>query len=204
MPKTQEAEPTDSFNVGGAGSAPMGGINANMGNDDAELNDMPSDQASLGGMNDGFPEPNDNSEGEDGSEFNTNFDAGVDADEEEDPKKFIQQLTGKLSQSLRKYNEDNGDVDNELNKYVVGMVAKQAADGLSKEDAKEIIKKIKSNDGGDDVEESVNRDAFDDSKIEEITNSVLSNIRDKESSLPTRKVNGDFKMKPYTCPSFKN
>lgn len=182
----------------------MGGINANMGNDDAELNDMPSDQASIGGMNDGFPEPNDNSEGEDGSEFNTNFDAGVDADEEEDPKKFIQQLTGKLSQSLRKYNEDNGDVDNELNKYVVGMVAKQAADGLSKEDAKEIIKKIKSNDGGDDVEESVNRDAFDDSKIEEITNSVLSNIRDKETTLPKRKVNGDFKMKPYTCPTFKN
>lgn len=182
----------------------MGGTDANMGSDDAQLSDMPSGQETLGDMNDGFPEPNNNSTSEDGNEFNTNFDAGVDADEEEDPKKFIQQLTGKLSQSLRKYNEDNGEVDNELNKYVVGMVAKQAADGLSKEDAKDIIKKIKSNDGGEDVEESVNRDAFDDSKIEEITNSVLSNIRDKEVSLPTRKVKGDFKMKPYTCPSFKN
>ena len=39
-----------------------------------------------------------------GSEFDTNFDAGVDADEDTDPKKYIQQLTGKLSQSLRKYN----------------------------------------------------------------------------------------------------
>lgn len=182
----------------------MGGTDANMGSDDAELGDMPSDQEPLGGMNDGFTEPNNNRGSEEENEFNTNFDAGVEADEEEDPKKFIQQLTGKLSQSLRKYNEDNGEVDNELNKYVVGMVAKQAADGLSKEDAKDIIKKIKSNDGGEDVEESVNRDAFDDSKIEEITNSVLSNIRDKEASVPTRKVKEDFKMKPYTCPSFKN
>lgn len=33
-----------------------------------------------------------------GSEFDTNFDAGVEADEDEDPKKYIQQLTGKLSQ----------------------------------------------------------------------------------------------------------
>ena len=39
------------------------------------------------------------------NEFDTNFDPGVEADEEQDPKKFIQQLTGKLSQSLRKYNE---------------------------------------------------------------------------------------------------
>ena len=36
------------------------------------------------------------------------FDAGVEADEQSDPKKFIEQLTGKLGQSLRKYNEDQG------------------------------------------------------------------------------------------------
>lgn len=81
---------------------------------------------------------------ENDNEFDANFDPGVEADEEQDPKKFIQQLTGKLSQSLRKYNENNGQPDADLNKYVAGMIAKQAMEGLSQEDADEIIDKIKS------------------------------------------------------------
>lgn len=85
-----------------------------------------------------------------GNQFDTNFDAGVEADEEQDPKKFIQQLTGKLSQSLRKYNEQNGQPDVDLNKYVTGMITKQATEGLSQEDADEIIDKIKA---GEDFEE---------------------------------------------------
>ena len=78
------------------------------------------------------------------SEFDTNFDAGVEANEDEDPKKYIQQLTGKLSQSLRKYNSDLGQPDVDLNKYVAGMITKQAVEGLSEDDAEEIINKIKS------------------------------------------------------------
>lgn len=81
---------------------------------------------------------------ENNNEFDTNFDPGVEADEEQDPKKFIQQLTGKLSQTLRKYNKNNGQPDADLNKYVAGMIAKQAMEGLSQEDADEIIDKIKS------------------------------------------------------------
>ena len=77
------------------------------------------------------------------NEFDTNFDPGVEADEEQDPKKFIQQLTGKLSQSLRKYNENNGQPDVDLSKYVAGMITKQAMEGLSQDDANEIIDKIK-------------------------------------------------------------
>ena len=53
-------------------------------------------------------------------------------------------MTGKLSQSLRKYNENNGQPDADLNKYVAGMITKQAMEGLSQEDADEIIDKIKS------------------------------------------------------------
>ena len=45
-----------------------------------------------GGEN-GFPPEQD-------GDFGGGFDAGVEADEDEDPKRFIQQLTGKLSQSL--------------------------------------------------------------------------------------------------------
>lgn len=76
------------------------------------------------------------------SEFDSNFDAGVEADEETEPKKYIQQLTGKLSQSLNSYNNENGEPDTELGKYVLGMLVKQGTKGMDEKDKKEIIKKI--------------------------------------------------------------
>ena len=82
--------------------------------------------------------------GEMPNQFDTNFDAVVEADEEQDPKKYIQQLTGKLSQSLQKFTDNNGQPDVDLNKYVAGMITKQAMKGLSEEDAEEIIDKVKS------------------------------------------------------------
>ena len=97
----------------------------------------------FGQQDDGQMSPMDINDMGDNNEFDTNFDPGVDADEEQDPKKFIQQLTGKLSQSLRKYNENNGQPDADLNKYVAGMITKQAMEGLSQDDANEIIDKIK-------------------------------------------------------------
>lgn len=75
------------------------------------------------------------------SEFDTGFDANVEADPDEDPKKYIQQLTGKLSQELRKYNQETS--DEELNKYVAGMIIPQAAQGLTDKGKKEVIGKIK-------------------------------------------------------------
>ncbi len=74
--------------------------------------------------------------------FNADFDAEVEADENTEPEKYIQQVTGKLSQSLRKYNESLPQPDADLNKYVAGMINAQAIKGLSKEDTDEIIKKI--------------------------------------------------------------
>ena len=109
-------------------------MSQDMGNDMGG-NFMP--QGDMGGM------PMDNGMGGADSQFDTNFDAGVEADEEQDPKKFIQQLTGKLSQSLRKFNDDNGQPDVDLCKYVAGMIVKQAMNGLSQEDADEIIDKVK-------------------------------------------------------------
>ena len=97
----------------------------------------------FGQQDNGQMSPMDINDMGDNNEFDTNFDPGVDADEEQDPKKFIQQLTGKLSQSLRKYNENNGQPDADLNKYVAGMITKQAMEGLSQDDANEIIDKIK-------------------------------------------------------------
>lgn len=113
---------------------PMGGTMPPMGDP------MMSNTPQTGGMN------MDNTMGG-GSEFDTNFDAGVDADENSDPKKYIQQLTGKLSQSLRKYNSNLPQPDAELCKYVAGMIVKQTTDGLSDGEKKEIIDKVNSNDG---------------------------------------------------------
>lgn len=79
--------------------------------------------------------------------FDTNFDAGVEADEETDPKRYIQQLTGKLSQSLRSYNEGLPQPDADLSKYVAGMIVKQASEGLSQGDVKEILDKLNGENG---------------------------------------------------------
>ena len=80
------------------------------------------------------------------NQFDTNFDAGVEADENADPKKYIQQLTGKLSQSLRNYNDGQPQADADLNKYVAGMIIKQAIEGLSPDDVQEVLSKVKSDD----------------------------------------------------------
>lgn len=93
-------------------------------------------------MGDGMP-PMDMSQAP--NQFDTNFDAGVEADENADPKRYIQQLTGKLSQSLRNYNEGQPQTDADLNKYVAGMIIKQAIDGLSPDDVQEVLDKVKSN-----------------------------------------------------------
>ena len=106
-----------------------------------------------------MPPMDDNLTGDEGqnqfpSDFDSNFDAGVEADEETDPKKYIQQLTGKLSQSLNSYNNDNGEPDTELGKYVLGMLVKQGTKGMNDKDRKEIIKKINTNDSeGDNLPE---------------------------------------------------
>ncbi len=83
------------------------------------------------------------------------FDAGVEADEESDPKKFIEQLTGKLGQSLRKYTEDQGQPDFDLEKFAVNSLLSATHTGeMDSEDQKDIIKKVKSSGKSDGDEES--------------------------------------------------
>ena len=80
------------------------------------------------------------------------FDAGVEADEEEDPKKFIQQLTGKLGQSLRQYTDEQGQPDFELEKFAINSLLSATHTGeMDSEDQKDIIKKVKKSE--EEVEE---------------------------------------------------
>ena len=81
------------------------------------------------------------------------FDANVEADPETDPKKYIQQLTGKLSQELRKYNDQQEQPDEDLNKYVAGMIIPQASKSLTDKGKKDIIGKLKKTTIDDSVEE---------------------------------------------------
>lgn len=84
----------------------------------------------------------------------TPFDAGVEADEDSDPKKFIQQLSGKLAQSIRTYTQDIG-IDLELEKFAINsIISATHTSQMDEEDQGDIIKKIKSsgNEAEDDVE----------------------------------------------------
>jgi hypothetical protein len=89
------------------------------------------------------------------------FEAGVEADEETEPKKYIQQLAGKLGNSLRKYNKDLGEPDFETEKFAVNSVISAThTSEMDEEDQKDIIKKVKTSgaDGDDDINVDVNVD----------------------------------------------
>lgn len=190
----------------------------------------PMEDGDMGQMGRNMPPMNDNQppmgDDEMNSEFDTNFDAGVDANEQEDPKKFIQQLTGKLSQSLRNYNKEQPQPDAELSKYVCGMIVKQAIEGLKPEDVEDIMKKIKSDDdfdndtpednqlnnngGSEDMQpqtdqpeqmpmESLNRNH--NQKIEEIFQDLISTEKEDTIERPLKRTNS-FRHKPFTSPNF--
>ena len=192
--------------------------------------ESPMGGGNMGQMGGDMPPMNDNQPpmGDDGmnSEFDTNFDAGVAANEQEDPKKFIQQLTGKLSQSLRNYNKEQPQPDAELSKYVCGMIVKQAIKGLKPEDVEDIMKKIKSdddfdndtpednqlnnNEGSEDMQpqqdqpeqmpmESLNRNH--NQKIEEIFQDLISTEKEDTIERPL-KITNSFRHKPFTSPNF--
>lgn len=104
----------------------------------------------------GDPNAFDGGETEEFNQFDSNFDAGVEADEETDPKRYIQQLTGKLSQSLNKFNDEQGN-DEGLSKYVGKMILAQAAKALDDSGKKELIKAINTTETDEDLgEEDIN------------------------------------------------
>ena len=172
-----------------------------------------------------FPAPNNNIPSEEENPYDSNFNPEVGVDEEENPKKFIQQLTGKLSQSLRKYQENQESDDKELAKYVAGMVLKSASLSLDKKDVKTIIDKLNDNvenneddinldfaENGDneenDNEEQETSQTFDGKEsynrfLSEITND-LSTHYNKVGKVNRRiKQTKNYKSTPFTAPDFQ-
>lgn len=143
-------------------------------------------------------------------DFGADFDAGVEANEEEDPKKYIQQLTGKLSQSLRKYNEGLPKPDAELSKYVAGMIIKQAVDGLSQEDVADIMDKVE-NDGNEEDMEQVEQPMGDEqpemqpdtnqqpeaAPMNETTGSTVDATENRTQKKTAKMRKGGYSRKPY-------
>lgn len=175
--------------------------------------------------NDGIPPMNSPNMMGNNSEFDTNFDAQVDADENTDPKKYIQQLTGKLSQSLRKYNSGLPQPDEELSKYVAGMILKQSTEGLTDGDKKEIIDKVNDNesdnemiDSGNSVEQMPPMDVQNDfggdmqqpmmesinhrKIVNEIFQELINKKDDNTKEIAQRPIkNIGFRKKPFTAPN---
>lgn len=115
------------------------------------------------------------------------FDAGVETSEEEDPKKFIQQLSGKLGQSLRKYSDNLGQPDYELEKFAINSVISAThTSEMDENDKEDIIQKINSS-GVDDDNNS-------DNEINNNDDSDLSNNGDENSIQNDEEDNQDIKL----------
>lgn len=121
------------------------------------------------------------------------FNADVEADMDSDPKKYLQQLTGKLSQELRNYNNEQPNQDTELNKYIAGMIIPQAAKSMTDDDKSDVIKKIKQGVTDDDGELENNMETESLSKrdklVNEIVNSVLGNEKKDEKRFEKKTTN---------------
>lgn len=171
----------------------------NMGQGDDQMPEMPP-------MGDGEEMPEmpgtDSGNGDESgldSQFDNDFDAGVEADETEDPKKYIQQLTGKLATTLRKYLETSN--DSETKKFVINSLIPAAVPGLGEDDVKEIIEKVNkaknqepgSDDEADDSEigEEDDTDMGDENNMPEPSEDMPM-PQDDKASMPPMKEDIDF------------
>ncbi|MCD8207928.1 MAG: hypothetical protein LUD72_08340 [Bacteroidales bacterium] len=150
--------------------------------------------------------------------YENDFDAGVDTDENEDPKRYIQQLTGKLSQKLRDYNGSLPQPDADLNKFVAGMINKQAVQGLSQDDVKTIMDRAieDSEESQQSTEEPQEPQAPNEPQtatearirrrqtIDELFQELTGIGDEPQAERPIRRVEPNFKTKPFTAPKFNN
>ena len=160
---------------------------------------MPMDMNNMdmGGNNEMDMMGNDNMNNDMGDDMvdmnNNNDDESVD-----DPKKNIQRLAGKLSQALRTYNMEQESLDTDLNKYVVGMIATQAAKDMTSDEKQEIVKKINKGETiEDNGEENIDKNSEDNEMpMEECKqNNVMDDEKDKKRF---NKKSFNFKKNPFS------
>jgi len=117
-----------------------------------------------------FGEPDTGDSGED-----IEFDE--DTDDDEDPIKYVQKLTGKLAQKMR----DLSDIDLNLEKYVINSVISAShVDQMEKKDKNDIVKKIKKSKHKDDNErydESLNINDMKNNDIDKLIKEEVINTK---------------------------
>lgn len=154
----------------------------------------------LGGLDDVLDDAPE--EGADDKPFDDEpFDAGVEADEDTDPKKFIEQLSGKLGQSLRQYTDDQGEPDFDLEKFAVNSVLSAThTSQMDQQDQKDIINKVKSSGNGDEEggdEDSA--DLGDEAPTEEPTDDSMDFGEE-----PMEEIKEELPLDGDDLPSFKH
>ena len=119
------------------------------------------------------------------------MDMNNDEENVDDPKKNIQRLAGELSQALRTYNMEQESPDTDLNKYVIGMIATQAAKDMTSDEKQDIIKKINK---GETIED--NSEETSDVPMEECKqNNVMD---DEKNGKRFEKKSFDYKKNPFS------
>lgn len=133
----------------------------------AEPISEPANDAGFDGLDNTEPAP-EGGLGDDKPFDDEPFDAGVEADESTDPKKYIEQLTGKLGQSLRKYTQEQGQPDFALEKFAINSVlAATNSSEMDEEDKNDIIKKINTA-GQSDNDDSNDDEPMDDEPMDDV------------------------------------
>lgn len=145
--------------------------------------------------------------GDEENPYDSNFDAGVEANEETDPKKYIEQLTGKLTQSLNSYQSELPQPDADTAKYVAGMIISAAIKGLSGDDVNEILNKLKDDNEVEDIENEVD-DAPQEEPMPETGEEEVEMSFDGQESvnndiMQTPDITPSFSKQPYTAPKMQ-
>lgn len=159
---------------------------------DESFNDLPAEPIEEPGMEDamGGGEP----VADDKPFDDTPFDAGVEADENQDPKKFIEQLTGKLGQSLRTYSDSNG-VDFDLEKFAINSVISATHSGeMDEEDIEDITQKLRS--AGNEEHEGEPEDDFETTGASEPEGDIPSNPAGGEAAPMGGGLGENFQVLP--------
>tara|TARA_Y100000389_G_C17443806_1_gene510334 strand:- start:915 stop:2321 length:1407 start_codon:yes stop_codon:yes gene_type:complete len=129
------------------------------------------------------------------------FDAGVETDEDEDPEKFIQQLSGKLGTSLRKYNDERDSPDFDLEKYAINSVISAThTSEMDEEDQKDIIRKVKTS-GADDDNDDIDKDLDIDS--EEPKDEEGDSFEDEVEEIEEKDLDEGFDNENYYVVKYK-
>lgn len=116
---------------------------------DSDMGEMePSGEMEMGGEDTGEMEPSGDEETGETEMGGEEDEIDIDIEEEEDPKKYIQKLTGRLGQKLRELSE----VDPKLEKYVINsIISALHVDKMDKKDRIDIMKKFKKKKGMESV-----------------------------------------------------